>query len=64
MNETYKVVRKFFRADDELIADGLSLQEAQEHCQDPETSSRTATSACAIALTEKCGLWFDAYYQE
>jgi hypothetical protein len=59
--DTYKVTRKFFRGDDVLICTGLSLQEAQEHCQDPETNSRTATSVEAQALTDNFGPWFDAY---
>jgi hypothetical protein len=62
--DTYKVTRKFFRGDDELIADRLSLEEAQEHCQDPETSSKTAKSCQAIMLTLERGPWFDCYDQE
>ena len=34
-----------------------TLEEAQEHCQDPETSSRTA-----IDSTEH-GDWFDGYQE-
>lgn len=63
---TYKIVRKFQRSnvEDELIAEGLSLEEAQEHCQDPETSSRTCTSREGRERTEEYGAWFDAYYEE
>ena len=67
---TYKIVRKYFRKffldniDDEVIETGLSLEEAQAHCSDPETSSRTCKSRDNIALTEKYGPWFNAYYEE
>ena len=41
---TYRIVR-FFQKDHprEIVEEGLSLSEAQEHCADPETSSRTCT---------------------
>lgn len=60
----YRVIR-FFRDDEEnnrmLIEEDLSLEEAQEHCQNPETSSSTATSDWANKYTEKHGPWFDGY---
>jgi hypothetical protein len=42
MDKTYKIIR-FFKDDSkmgicETIKEGLTLQEAQEHCQDDETS--------------------------
>lgn len=61
---TYKIVRKFFKGDDEVLETGLTLEEAQEHCQDPETSSKTATGKSAIAVTKEHGSWFDCYYEE
>ena len=63
---TYKIVRKFQRpeVEDELIDTGLTLQEAQRHCNDPETSSRTCKGRAGRALTEKYGDWFDSYYEE
>lgn len=39
---------------------GLTLEQAREHCNDPETSSSTAKSATAKARTRKHGPWFDA----
>jgi hypothetical protein len=40
--DTYKIVRSYFRGGKRTIARGLTLQEAQAHCRDPETSSKTA----------------------
>ena len=58
----YKIVR-FYRGDipTRTIRKGLTLAEAQEHCSDPETSSRTATSYRARKRTERLGPWFDGY---
>lgn len=43
------------------IARGLTLEEAQAHCSDPETSSSTATGKAARARTRRVGAWFDGY---
>jgi hypothetical protein len=61
-----KVTRFFQRddVDDVEIATGLSEAEAREHCRNPESSSRTATSEEARELTERCGPWFDGYEDE
>lgn len=56
---TYKIVRHFFSGAMETIKEGLTLDEAQEHCRDPETSSRTASSG-----DNGWGPWFDAYDEE
>lgn len=40
---------------------GLYLEEAQAHCRNPESSSRTATSAAARRRTRERGPWFDGY---
>lgn len=63
--DTYKIVR-FFQSDlpPRVIKRGLSLIEAQAHCRNPETSSRTATSGPARLLAEQCGPWFDGYDKE
>jgi hypothetical protein len=56
---SYKIVR--FYADNrerEVKSTGLTLQEAQEHCNDPETSSRTTTT------DGDPGDWFDGYTEE
>ncbi len=62
---TYKIVRQFFKSNRKrVISTRLSLEQAQAHCNDPETSSRTATSTAAKARTRKHGPWFDGYTQE
>lgn len=58
----YKIVRYFYRnSRKRTIATGLTLEEAQAHCNDPETSSKTATSAKSRRYTERNGPWFDGY---
>ncbi len=64
MAERYKVVRMYFRGGKRTIARGLTLAEAQEHCQNPETSSKTATSAAAKRRTAARGPWFEGYSRE
>lgn len=62
---TYRIVRKYQgNHEDEEIDTDLTLEEAQAHCQDPETSSRTCTSKSGLARTRLKGPWFDAYYEE
>ena len=64
--KTYKVIR-MFESDDyetEILARGLTLEEAQAHCNSPETSSSTAQSSEATARTFKFGRWFDGYNEE
>jgi hypothetical protein len=52
--DTYKIVRKYRDGNhpdnNKVIKTGLSLEEAQEHCKDPET--------------REAGVWFDCYYEE
>ena len=62
---TYKIVRFYMNHTERLTLEGgLTLDEAQAHCQDPETSSSTATKPKALAHTEAHGPWFDAYTEE
>lgn len=44
-----------------VIARGLTLDEAQAHCQDPETSSSTCKKYTNRKRTERLGAWFDGY---
>jgi len=59
----YKILRMYFNDDvpTEVITKGLTLEQAQAHCKDPETSSSTCTSAAGKERTEKYGPWFDGY---
>lgn len=62
---TYRVVRFFADHDDQVVvASGLTLDEAIDHCSDPETSSVTATSAEGLKRTAKCGPWFEGFQEE
>lgn len=62
--ERYRIVRQYFNSDahpSRTIRRGLTLEEAQAHCRDPETSSKTATSARGRTRTRRYGPWFDGY---
>lgn len=63
---TYRIVR-FYKDPDiprEVVARGLTLEQAQAHCNDPETSSSTATGEHAKERTARKGAWFDGYEDE
>ena len=61
----YRIVRRYYmRSAKRVIARGLTLEEAQEHCIDPETSSSTCVSVEKVAYTKRIGPWFDAYERE
>ena len=59
----YKIVTMFFDRSrrSRVIKRGLTLEEAQAHCSDPETSSSTCTSSAKKSYTKKVGPWFDGY---
>ena len=59
----YKVSRVYFNRPGyrRTIADRLTLEEAQAHCNDPETSSSTCTKAEGKRRTHRYGPWFDCY---
>tara|TARA_R100000742_G_scaffold2167_1_gene404 strand:- start:271 stop:447 length:177 start_codon:yes stop_codon:yes gene_type:complete len=58
MGIMYKIIRCRFNGKNRTIKRGLTLEEAQEHCRDPETSGSTCSDM------KKRGLWFDAYTEE
>lgn len=60
----YKIIRYFFLRENETIFESLSLEEAQKHCNNPETSSKSCKSKESRAITEKHGPWFDGYVRE
>ena len=70
MEKKYKIIR-FFKHDDNSISQrvikrNLTLEEAQRHCQDPETSSSTCSEASIKREKTACKYksmreWFDGY---
>jgi hypothetical protein len=46
---TYRIVRFHRTRDREVVMTGLTLEEAQEHCNDPDTSGDD---------------WFDGFFEE
>lgn len=63
---SYKIVRMYqdSRMARRTIKRGVSLREAQLHCADPETSSRTCKKPANKARTRTHGPWFDGYSEE
>lgn len=61
---TYRIVRGYMSGSKRTIETGLTLEEAREHCRDPETSSRTCTTPAGQRRTESRGPWFDGYEKE
>jgi len=59
---TYSIVRfHSHRANEEGRRTGLTLEEAQEHCKDSETCSKTCSDETSKANP---GQWFDGYREE
>jgi hypothetical protein len=58
---TYKIIRFHMEGPREIMSRGLTLEEAQEHCSDPETSSSTCSDATAA---KHPGTWFDGYEED
>ena len=50
MTDRYTIKRFFINKPSKIICTGLTLEEAQEHCNDPKT--------------RKEGEWFDGYVKE
>ena len=55
--ETYKVIRIYQSGRRKTIKRNLPLSLAQEHCRNPETSSRTCKRKTR-------SVWFDGYEKE
>ncbi len=61
--KTYEIIRHYSNGyPKKLIAEGLTLGEAQEHCKDPETSSSTCSAK--VQQGEQACEWFDGYEEE
>jgi hypothetical protein len=59
----YRVIRFYFKRPGyrRTIIRRCTLEEAQAHCSDPETSSSTCTNAAGKRRTRVLGEWFDGY---
>ena len=55
MGMSYRIIRFYFNGNQRVIKSGLTLEEAQAHCKDPETSGSTCSDL------NKRGQWFDGY---
>lgn len=60
----YKIVRSYLNHPSTIVKRGLTLKQAQAHCRDPETSSKTCTNPKLNEHTEHMGPWFDGYDEE
>ena len=63
---TYKI-RRFYQRPNKTavtIKTGLTKEERDAHCKDPETSSRTCTLPENVAHTAEHGEWFDGWEEE
>lgn len=60
-------IKRFYqnpRITTEIIKTGVTLAEAKIHCNDPQTSHKTATGPEARARLEARGPWFDGFSAE
>lgn len=62
--ERYKIVRMYFNGGKRTIETGLTLEQAQAHCKNPETSISTCTTWAKRQITKRKGEWFDGYSEE
>ena len=63
--ESYRIIRMYESGKrSRVLARGMTRAEAEEWCQDPETSSSTAKSPKARVHTARYGRWFDGFGQE
>lgn len=63
-SDTYRIIMFVFQGKGRTIKRGLTLDEAQAICRDPETSSSTCKSAAAKRRTAAIGRWFYGYEKE
>ena len=59
----YKIIRYYAEAgiNRRTIMTGLTLEQVQRHCSDPNSSYKTCTTKTGKARTRKVGPWFDGY---
>lgn len=60
---SYHILRMYMdpNVPNRVIKRGLTLEQAQAHCRDPETSSTTCTKPAGKRRTKRFGPWFDGY---
>ena len=63
MSKTYKIIRNRFRGPSRVIKRGLTLEEAQAHCQRPDTR-KAITKVWPDGSTFEHVEWFDGYDEE
>jgi len=61
MELRYKIIRFYAKGRARTLHRGLTFEQAEKHCSDPETSSRTAVLPLAKARTARLGDWFEGY---
>ena len=61
---SYEIVRNFSRGGKRTVVTGLTLEQAQTWCQDPETSSSTCTKPSNVGRTRVMGPWFEGLVEE
>ena len=59
----YRIIRFYKDAypSKRTIERGLTLEQAQAHCHNPESSSSTCTTSVGNRRTRSMGPWFDGY---
>jgi len=58
----YKVIRFFANGGrKQILAKGLTLEQAQEWCKDVESSSKTCRWTTALKRTKRRGEWFEGF---
>lgn len=67
--KTYRIIRFYFNNGHTLRRavrglSGLTEEQAQKHCNNPETSSSTCKKAINRQRTRERGPWFDGYEEE
>jgi hypothetical protein len=60
---TYKIIRFRFKGSNRVIKRGLTLEEAQAHCQRPDTR-QAVTKVHPDGSTTEHVEWFDGYESE
>ncbi len=64
MSDTYKIIRHYHDKRARVMKRGLTLEQAQAHCNDPEASSSTCKTAKAKVITRRNREWFDTWTKE